>query len=245
MNKKFIIGNWKMYGSRSAVTEFSNSLNSKLKNDLPTHITLGICPPTPYFAQFSNECPDLQLGFQDCHTSQEGAYTGDVSVAMAKDLGARFVIVGHSERRTQHKETSAIVSQKAEIVHKAGLIPIVCVGESAAHRAGGEAEKVVEEQLINSLPRTVTNHETLIAYEPVWAIGTGKTASLGDIEEMHAHIESVVTRIASTSRPILYGGSVKPENAAEILHTPLVSGALIGGASLKAESFWSIAHAAA
>jgi triosephosphate isomerase len=182
----------------------------------------------------------IACGGQDCHAEASGAFTGDISARMLKDLGCSHVIVGHSERRQFHKETSAQVAAKAGAAHAAGLTAIVCVGETDAERTAGRADAVVLEQLAASIPGTATPANTVIAYEPVWAIGTGKVASAEDILHMHALIRSKT----EAEMRLLYGGSVKASNAGEILHLKNVDGVLVGGASLKVEEFWAIAQAA-
>lgn len=180
----------------------------------------------------------LSVGGQDCHAEKSGAFTGNVSAAMLKDQGCTHVIVGHSERRALHGETSEMVAAKARAVHAEGMTAIICVGETDAERTAGKAESVVTDQLKKSIPGEATPGNTVVAYEPVWAIGTGKTASPDDIRQMHALIRGQVGEIS-----ILYGGSVKGTNAKEIMSTPNVDGVLVGGASLKAGEFIDIAKA--
>ncbi len=186
----------------------------------------------------------VSLGGQDCHAEAAGAHTGDISVGMLSDIGCRYVIVGHSERRSNHMETDAAVKAKAEAAQSTGLTAIICVGESDAQRESGAALSVVETQVTQSLPNSATSSNTVIAYEPVWAIGTGKVPTLEQITEMHLHIQSVLKREMGGDSPestkLLYGGSVNGENADKILRCDGVNGALVGGASLKADSFLSI-----
>ena len=197
-----------------------------------------ICPPFVHLARVRANLATapIMIGAQDCSERDNGAFTGDVSAAMLADCGCGAVIVGHSERRQFHKETDALVNAKAMAAHRAGLITIICVGELEAERAAGKHFDVVAAQLKGSIPISSVSENTVIAYEPVWAIGTGKTATVEDVRAMHAFI-----RKTQPSLRILYGGSVKPENAAELLATENVDGALIGGASLKAEQFLAIA----
>jgi triosephosphate isomerase len=201
-----------------------------------------LCPPASLLSETGAQIANsgLFLGGQDCHTAASGAFTGDISAAMLKDIGCTYVILGHSERRQYHKEDDALIAAKATAAHAAGLISIICVGETDAERSAGQQNTIVQKQLKNALPAGgCTPENTVIAYEPVWAIGTGKTASTADIAAMHAHIRGLVP----AGMKILYGGSVKSSNAAEILSTPNVDGALVGGASLKADEFWAIATA--
>ena len=207
---------------------------------------LLICPPAQLLFPVAAalEGSSLALGGQDCHPAQSGAHTGDISAAMLRDAGCRYVILGHSERRQDHGETSALVQAKAAAALAAGLSPIVCVGETEAERESGRAMEVVEAQLRQSLPAS-GGPALVIAYEPVWAIGTGKTATPTDVETVHRGIRARLTELldgaAAASVRILYGGSVKPANAAELMAVPDVDGALVGGASLKAEDFLAIA----
>jgi triosephosphate isomerase (TIM) len=246
---KLIVGNWKMNGLTADSQERAAKLASSMKGhkSLPFHMVL--CPPATQISTVAAALKGsaIKWGGQDCHAEASGAFTGDVSAAMLKDLGCSYVIVGHSERRQLHQETSAMVAAKAKAAHAAGLIAIICVGETDAERTAGKADKIVTEQLKESIPDTATMENTVIAYEPVWAIGTGKVASQDDIKHMHALIRTKVNEKVKNSAwlPLLYGGSVKGGNAGEILHLANVDGVLVGGASLKAEEFWSIAQASA
>lgn len=208
-----------------------------------------ICPPATLLARLANETQGTALGVggQDCHTSASGAHTGDVSAEMIKDAGGTAVIVGHSERRADHAELDRIVRAKATAAHRAGLTAIVCIGETKGERLAGLTLTVVRRQLQASLPDAVTAANTVIAYEPVWAIGTGLTPSTADVAEVHAAIRaSIEERFGAEGSlvRILYGGSVKPANARELLSLPNVDGALVGGASLKADDFLAIIRAA-
>ena len=207
-----------------------------------------IAPPATLIASFAEAASGSRLGIaaQDCHAKVSGAHTGDIAAEMLKDAGAAAVIVGHSERRADHGETSADVKAKAAAVHRAGLIAIVCIGETQGERAAGATLKVVSRQLKTSLPDGATAANTVIAYEPVWAIGTGLTPTPADIEAVHAAIRRDLSDVAGkegASTRILYGGSVKPDNAAELMAIPNVNGALVGGASLKASDFLAILRA--
>jgi triosephosphate isomerase len=209
-------------------------------------VDLLICPPFTLLDRFAFALKDsaVALGGQDCHTNPQGAHTGDISAPMLTEAGATHVILGHSERRTDHGESNAIIRAKTEAAIAAGLTPIVCVGETEAEREAGEAAHVVRSQLQHSLPPGFAG---VVAYEPVWAIGTGRTPTEDDVTAMHAAIRAALLAQhgpASTAIRILYGGSVKPGNAASLLALPEIGGALVGGASLKAEDFLAIADAA-
>jgi triosephosphate isomerase len=207
---------------------------------------LLVCPPAVHLAAVAQALAgsSVALGGQDCHQAKQGAHTGDVSAPMLRDIGATWVILGHSERRQNHGETDELIREKTLAAVEAGLTPIVCVGETADQRAGGQETEVVGWQLAGSLPKPFTG---VVAYEPVWAIGTGKTATDQDVATMHAFIRDELARQfgdAGQGILILYGGSVRPANAASLLAVPHVGGALVGGASLKAEDFLGIARAA-
>jgi triosephosphate isomerase len=211
-----------------------------------TAVDLMLCPPATLLALFAAivEGSPVRLGAQDCHTESNGAFTGDISAEMLKDAGASAVIVGHSERRTYHKDSDADVRAKALAARRAGLCAIVCVGETRAERENGEALAVVSTQLDGSIPDGATTDDLVVAYEPVWAIGSGLTPTPADVAEMHGSIRRLLrSRFAEegASMRILYGGSVKPSNAKELLGVADVDGALIGGASLKADEFLAIA----
>ena len=237
--KPLIAGNWKMNGLQAARAEIE-SLIKRLGGSAPSDRDILICPPATLIAGFAAEYSDeaIQIGGQDCHAKASGAHTGDVSAEMLADAGAAFVIVGHSERRADHGEKDGDVKAKAEAAFRAGLTPIICVGETREQREAGKALDIVGAQLAGSLPETT--EEYVVAYEPVWAIGTGLTPTNDDIAEMHAFIRG---KTPAGTR-ILYGGSVKPDNAKEILAIANVDGALVGGASLKAEDFFRIIDAA-
>ena len=211
-------------------------------------VDLLICPPATLLMMFASAThgSKIAIGAQDCHAEPSGAFTGDISAEMLADAGATAVIVGHSERRTYHHETDSMVRAKALAAWRAGLMAIVCVGETKDQRASGQALDVVGSQIVGSLPGSVVADGLVIAYEPVWAIGTGLTPTPADVAEVHGLIrERLVKRFGETGEEIriLYGGSVKPSNAAELLAVPNVDGALVGGASLKADDFLGIAHA--
>jgi triosephosphate isomerase len=209
---------------------------------------LLICPPATLIAEFAGlaKGSSVAIGGQDCHPNASGAHTGDLSAEMLADAGAKAVIVGHSERRADHAETDSLVRAKAQAAWRAGLVAIVCVGETKAERDAGKTLAVVGHQLAGSLPDGATAANLVVAYEPVWAIGTGVTPTVQDVEQVHGFIrENLKQRFKNEGDAvrILYGGSVKPSNAAELLAVPHVNGALIGGASLKASDFVAIAAA--
>jgi triosephosphate isomerase len=244
--RPYIVGNWKMHGTRAMLSE-ARAIDRAAERLLKAEVALA--PPFTLIHATRKEAGLIGVGAQDCHPAEGGAHTGDISVAMIKDAGAGFVIVGHSERRADHGETSADVRAKAEAALAVGLGVIVCVGETEAQRDAGDAEPVVATQLEESLPRGDNAAEKVsVAYEPVRAIGTGRTPTVDDVGAMHRSIRAqlgVIYGEAGGQVRILYGGSVKPENAAELLGADEVGGALVGGASLTAESFLGIIVAAA
>ncbi len=245
MRRKLIAGNWKMNGLTASIAE----LDAMIAGAGGADADLLICPPFTLVDRFAERAKGsrIQIGAQDCHANVSGAHTGCVSGAMLADLGATHVIVGHSERRTDQHETNSEVKAKAEAALAAGVIAIVCVGESEAQRDAGETLSIVETQLAGSLPAGATAANTVIAYEPVWAIGTGRTPTVADVRAVHAHLRArLVAALGAEGHAvrILYGGSVKPSNAAELLGVEDVDGALVGGASLKAADFLGIATAA-
>ncbi|MBK5956408.1 triose-phosphate isomerase [Rhodospirillum rubrum] len=244
---KLVVGNWKMHGLSGALDQAS-SLSRALLADACA-VRVGLCPPATLIDRMRGVLAEgqVELGAQDCHAQPQGAFTGSVSAEMVADAGARLVILGHSERRTAFGETDRDVADKVEAAVAAGLEPIVCVGESLAEREEGDALAVVTAQVAASLPDSLKERPFAVAYEPIWAIGTGLTPTLDQIAEMHGAIRSaIVERLGqgAARAPILYGGSVKPDNAGAILSTPEVGGALVGGASLKAEDFLAIIRAA-
>lgn len=246
---KLIVGNWKMNGLTADSHDRAAVLVGMMKGHKSLSFQMVLCPPATVIGRVALALKGsaIRHGGQDCHDQISGAYTGNISAAMLKDMGCTHVILGHSERRQQHKETSEVVAAKAKAAHAAGLVAIICVGELDSERTAGHADEVVSTQLKLSVPPTATSENTVVAYEPVWAIGTGKTASHDDIRHMHALIRTKISAKVGKGAwlPILYGGSVKGGNAGEILHLPNVDGVLVGGASLKAEEFWAIAKASA
>ncbi|MGZ5960646.1 MAG: triose-phosphate isomerase [Rhizomicrobium sp.] len=236
--RQLIAGNWKMNGLGASLAEVE-ALTRNL-SDKPANCDVLICPPATLISRaVRTGGADIMFGGQDCHAEAAGAFTGDVSAEMLRDAGAKAVIVGHSERRQLHGETDAVIAAKAKAAWRAGLIAIICIGETLAEREAGQAEAVCKKQLSGSVPPGATIANTAIAYEPVWAIGTGKTPTSAEIAAMHAHIRACL----GSDLRILYGGSVKPSNAKEILALPNVGGALVGGASLKASDFITIVEA--
>jgi triosephosphate isomerase len=245
LRRKLIAGNWKMNGGIAALGEIAAIAEAARA---AAGADVALCPPfTLIAAAVTRAGGALEIGAQDCHPKPSGAHTGCVSVPMLKEAGARLVIVGHSERRQDQGESDALVRAKAEAVLAEGLAAIVCVGESEAQRTAGEHLDVVARQLAGSIPDKAGEGELVVAYEPIWAIGTGKVATPGDVEEMHALIRRTLAgRFGEAGERIriLYGGSVKPDNAAELLDVGDVDGALVGGASLTAKDFVPIIRAA-
>ncbi len=242
--RQIIAANWKMNGLAADAKRLTQSLR---QNATGLPCDLVICPPFTRIAMVAEALSGtgIGVGSQDCHQAASGPYTGDISAAMVAEAGARYVIVGHSERRLGHGETDEVVRQKTKAALAGGLIPIVCVGESADQRGGGQAHETVGWQIEGSLPE---GFEGILAYEPVWAIGAGNSADEDDVAAMHAFIHDELTRQFPDSvarLAVLYGGSVKPDNAAGLLALPNVDGALVGGASLDASDFIAIARAAA
>ena len=238
---KLVAGNWKMNGLRqdgamlaSALKERAAAAGSALGCEIL------VCPPATLLSEVGGILAGsgIALGGQDCHAAPKGAYTGDISAEMLADLGCSYVILGHSERRHGHGETDALIRGKIAAAWRAGLVAILCVGETQRQRQAGEAVDVVSTQLAGSIPDNADAATLVVAYEPIWAIGTGLTATSGDIAAMHAEIRS---RLPAGTR-ILYGGSVNPKNADAILSLSAVDGALVGGASLNADDFWAIAQ---
>jgi triosephosphate isomerase (TIM) len=240
-----VAGNWKMNGLKMALTEVL-AMRSALEAGENGRADVLICPPATVLSTFSNAClgSALALGGQDCHADVQGAHTGDISAEMLRDAGASYVIVGHSERRINHHETDAQVHAKAQAAKRAGLTAIVCVGETEDERRKGIALSVVARQIEASIPVDMTASDLVVAYEPVWAIGTGLTPTPADVTQVHAEIRKRLIEklgLEGSLVRILYGGSVKPSNAAELLSVPHVDGALVGGASLKAADLFAIA----
>ena len=245
--RKLIAGNWKMNGLKAEGLALTRALVARAAAGDPPDCTLVVCPPATLLIPIADTLrgSGIVLGAQDCHAEPKGAHTGDVSAAMLKDAGCTYVIVGHSERRSDHGETDAAVNAKASAAHSAGLVPILCVGETLAERDTGETLAVVKRQVEGSLPEGLKAQQIVVAYEPVWAIGTGRTPTTAEVAAVHARIRALLhERIKGAAEvPILYGGSVKASNALELLSVENVDGALVGGASLDAAGFWAIAQA--
>jgi triosephosphate isomerase len=245
--RPLIAGNWKMNGLKSSLAEFEAMLAGA--SGVAAKADLLVCPPATLIAEFAQRArgrATLAVGAQDCHTKPSGAHTGDLSAEMLADAGARAIIVGHSERRADHGETDIEVRQKAEAVWRAGLTAIVCIGETQHQRDQGQTLDICRGQLNVSLPEGSRSDNLVVAYEPVWAIGTGLTPTTLDVEQIHGFIrELLIARFKGEGARIriLYGGSVKPSNASELMAVSNVNGALVGGASLKAADFLAIARA--
>lgn len=243
MRRKLAAGNWKMNGVKASLGEVAALIAAH--PDPRSEVLL--CPPATLVAAMAEAAAGkIAVGGQDCHMKASGAHTGDIAAAMLRDCGASHVILGHSERRADHAETNATVRAKAEAARAEALVAVICVGETEAQRDAGETLEIVGRQLFDSTPAGATGANTVIAYEPVWAIGTGRTPTLEQIAEVHDFMRSeLVGRFGAEGEKIrlLYGGSVKPSNAAEIFATTNVDGALVGGASLKAADFGAILSA--
>jgi triosephosphate isomerase len=244
--RPMVAGNWKMNGTTASLKE--PRLLAGMLRDVKLRCDVMVCPPATLIRRVKAVMrgSKIKAGGQDCHTASSGAHTGDISADMLKDAGATAVIVGHSERRTNHKETDAMVAAKTISAQKAGLNAIICIGETLDERKGGKTLAVLTEQLKGSIPAGCTAANTVIAYEPVWAIGTGLTPTVAEIAEAHAHIRAELGKVMGaegSGTRILYGGSVKPGNAVELMAIANVNGALVGGASLKAVDFIGIIKA--
>ena len=245
--KKLIAGNWKMNCLLAEGVELAKNVSLGVKAMNKPQCEFLVCPPFTLLASVKKALrgAKVALGAQDCHMAEKGAHTGDISPVMLKDLGCTYVILGHSERRADYGESNELVCQKATAAHKAELKTVICIGETLEQRENGQAVEVCRKQILGSVPADSTAADTVIAYEPVWAIGTGKVPTTADVEEVHAAVRKVLAqklgKATANKMRILYGGSVKPSNAKELLSLPDVDGALIGGASLKAEDFLAIA----
>jgi triosephosphate isomerase len=246
--RKLIAGNWKMNCMRSDGQALAAGLAERMRGAGATRFDMVVCPPFTVIGTViaAVDGSAIGVGGQDCHATEKGAHTGDTSAWMLKDLGCSHVIVGHSERRTNHGETDAVVKAKATAALAAGLVAIVCIGETLDERDGGKTLEVNRRQLHGSLPDGATPANTVIAYEPVWAIGTGRTATPEQAQEVHGMIRAeLVQKLgadAGQALRVLYGGSMNAKNAKELLAQPDIDGGLIGGASLKADDFWTVAE---
>ena len=246
--RPLIAGNWKMNGLSGDGLALAGAVGEGVKQAGWADREVLICPPALLLASIAKavQGTGLLIGGQNCHAAASGAHTGDISAEMLSDAGATHVIVGHSERRTDCGETDAIVRAKAEAAWRAGLLPVVCIGETLAEREAGRTLSVLETQLKGSVPAGATAARLVVAYEPVWAIGTGKTPTTAEVAAAHAHIRQVLGGLVPDAHAVrlLYGGSAKGSNAGELLAAGDVDGALVGGASLKADEFLAIAKAA-
>lgn len=245
--KPLVAGNWKMNGTLQSIAEIE-AISSGYTDNLREKIDVLICPPSTLLvsAVAAAGSGGMSVGGQDCHENASGAHTGDISAEMLFDAGAKSVIVGHSERRSDHGETNEVVKSKAEAGLRAGLVSIICIGETQAQREAGETLDILKDQLDGSMPDVSTAKAVIVAYEPVWAIGTGLVPSTEDVKEAHAFMrENLIARFGNegASMRLLYGGSVKPSNAVELMGIENVDGALVGGASLKADDFLGICAA--
>ncbi len=245
--KTLIAGNWKMNGRLADGVDLAKGIAAEVKKLGKPSCEFLVCPPFTILSSVKKALrgAKVALGAQDCHFAEKGAHTGDISPLMLTDLGCSYVILGHSERRADHFESNELVNKKAVAAHQAGLKTVICIGETLEQRDAGKTIAVCSDQILGSVPDDSTAADTVIAYEPVWAIGTGKTPTASDVEEVHAAVRKVLAKKLGKGNAnkmrILYGGSVKPSNAKEFLSLPDVDGALIGGASLKVEDFMAIA----
>ena len=243
---KLVAGNWKMNGLKAEGLALARALVARVAAGDPPDCALAVCPPATLLIPVGDTLrgSGIALGAQDCHSEAKGAHTGDIAAPMLKDAGCTYVIVGHSERRANHGESDVEVRAKAAAARAAGLVPILCVGETLAERERGEALEVVARQLAGSLPEGLKAEQVVVAYEPVWAIGTGRTPTAEEVAAVHVHLRSRLEAMVKNGAAVrlLYGGSVKAANARELLSVANVDGALVGGASLNATEFWSIAQ---
>ena len=246
--RPLIAGNWKMNVLKAGGLSLAGALAQSIKAQSNPDFDMVVCPPFTLLTKIGDAitASAIMLGAQDCHTLEDGAHTGDISAAMLADLGCRYVIVGHSERRSAYGESNDGVKAKATALHNAGLTAIICIGETEKERDAGRTFDVAKEQLTGSLPAGSTMGNTVIAYEPVWAIGTGRTPTLEEVQDVHALIRAELTNALGQEQAggirVLYGGSMSPENARDLLALADVDGGLIGTSSLKAEDFWAIAQ---
>lgn len=250
MTRKILIaGNWKMNGLTADGAALAKEIAAEVKKSGTRECEFLVCPPFTLLTTVKKALrgSKVALGAQDCHFAEKGAHTGDISPVMLKDAGCSYVIVGHSERRANHFESNELICKKAQAAYQAGLKAVICIGETESERDAGKTIDVCTAQIQGSVPDNATAVNTVIAYEPVWAIGTGKTPTAADVEEVHAAIRKAVAKklgkATANKMRLLYGGSVKPSNAGQLLSLPDVDGGLIGGASLKASDFMGIAAA--
>lgn len=241
--RRLVVGNWKMYGRLTSGLVLARDIAEKAQANKPLSFDIVICPPATLTWAVSEAVmgSPVMMGAQDCHIATHGAYTGDLSAAQFADLGCRYVILGHSERRKGHGESNQLVAQKVEAAQLAGLNAIVCVGETAEQLQAGSTAEIIEQQLLESLPEKCKLAHLVIAYEPIWAIGTGQQPSPNDIQNVHKVIRKVLGATGETIQ-VLYGGSVSPINAEAILDQIEVDGVLVGSASINSDGFWAIAE---
>jgi triosephosphate isomerase len=245
--QQYIIGNWKMNGTKEEAQKLASGFLKRIQEAKRALPKIILCPSYPYLTMVIDilKGSPIEVGAQDVFPEKSGSYTGDVSIAQLVDIGCKYVIVGHSERRQHHQEKSILIRKKCEVVIKEGVRPILCIGESEEERKSGKALHAITYQLEHDLPQSFEPHEIIIAYEPLWAIGTGHLPSLDDIEEVMGLIKHELSSRLSGGGlvPILYGGSVTSQNAAALLDLPHVDGLLVGGASLKLDDFWEVINA--
>ena len=245
--QQYIIGNWKMNGTKAEAQKLAAGFLKRIQEATRPLPHIILCPSYPYLTSVIEilKASPIEMGAQDCHFEKSGAFTGDVSVSQLMDVGCKYVIIGHSERRHYHHETSPMIRRKTESAIKAGLRPILCIGETVEERESGKALQIISSQLDSDLPSDFTPHDLLIAYEPLWAIGTGRTPTYDQIEEVMGLMKhELSSRMAGGAIiPMLYGGSVNALNAHDLLNLPHVDGLLVGGASLKLDEFWEIINA--
>lgn len=242
--RKLIVGNWKMNGRLTSGLNLARDIADKVVEAKPLMFDLVVCPPTTLIWPVAETVmgTPVMIGGQDCHYANHGAYTGSISAGMLADLGCRYVILGHSERRTGLNESNELIAKKVEAAQLAGLITILCVGETLEQKASGATEKAIIQQLLASLPEKFRASQLVVAYEPVWAIGSGETPTIEDIRTVHKTIRRTLGATGEAVQ-ILYGGSVTPTNAADILANDQIDGVLVGSASLNSDGFWAIAAA--
>ncbi len=245
--QQYIVGNWKMNGTKTEAQKLATGFLKRIQTATRPLPHIILCPSYPYLTSTIDILKNspIEVGAQDCHYEKVGAFTGDVSVLQLADVGCKYVIIGHSERRHHHHESSSLIRRKIETATKAGLRPILCIGESSEDRKNGNTIHVISHQLISDLPESFGSHELLIAYEPLWAIGAGKTPSFEEIEQIMGLIKyDLSARMTGGALiPTLYGGSVNAQNAADLLKLPHVDGLLVGGVSLKLDEFWEVIEA--
>ena len=241
--RRLAVANWKMYGRLTSGLVLARDIADKAEAARPLNFDVVLCPPATLTWALSEALSGtpVQLGAQDCHPATHGAYTGDLGAAQFLDLGCRYIILGHSERRQGHGETDELIAKKVEAAQLAGLTTIVCVGETAAQLEQGATADIIEQQIRQSLPKSVKHAHLVIAYEPIWAIGTGVQPEPADIAAVHRIIRKALGEAGETVR-VLYGGSVNPSNAERLLKQDEIDGVLVGSASLTADGFWAIAE---